>query len=114
MAENNCKDAEHASDVYVELKERDDDPEQAPKYPLELFKIKDSIIKEVLEAINQRVINHASYVGGVIGPPQNSIKRVFQPGMKRPYPPPVYDTDSVSLHVESCSPLVPACIPKDE
>ena len=53
MAENKCRDMEHALDIYVELEEWNDDPGQAQKYQLELLKIKDSIIKELLEAINR-------------------------------------------------------------
>ena len=42
----------------------------------------------------------------MIGPPQNPIRGVFQPGMKRPYPPPIDNPNSVSLQAKSCGPLV--------
>ena len=38
MAENKGKDIKHASDLYVEVGERDVNPEQSPKYPLEVLK----------------------------------------------------------------------------
>ena len=104
MAENNSKDTEHASGLYVELEERGVEPEHSAEYPPELLKMKDTILKEVLEAINPHAI--ASYVGGMIGPQLNPIKRAIQPGMKRAFPTPVDDPDSVSIHAESCGPLV--------
>ena len=102
MAENNGKDTEHASDLQLELGERDVNPGQSPIYPLEVLNIKDTIIKEVLEAIKQYAV--ASNVGGLIGPSQNSFDGAFHPGIKRPHPD--NDPDSVSLHAESCGPLV--------
>ena len=46
MAENKCKDTEHALDVYVEIVDRNDEPGQALKYPLQHLKSKNSLSKK--------------------------------------------------------------------
>ena len=75
IAGRNSLDTEHALSLNVKLEERGVNPEQSPEYPPEFLNIKDSILKEVLDAIKLHAI--AIYVGGMIGPQQNPSKGRF-------------------------------------
>lgn len=101
MAENICKDTDHASDQHEALGQWDDDHGLTSVFTPELL-TKDLIIKEVLETLNPLTI--AKYVGDMMGTQHQTIRGALQPGMKRPYAPPVDDPDSVSLYTKSRDP----------